>query len=117
VDVELNGANAVYTINYSLDPWIAFLALLFGKHDMMNRLLEIINHPATNNDRKQSFMFRHMDPDKTIIFVSNAVTSCGNDVYWYPEQEFAVVIPQITFTGSFAETHYDTRMIEHGFHY
>lgn len=43
VDVKLEGVNAVYTINYSIDPWIAFLVFLLGKQDLKNRLLKIIN--------------------------------------------------------------------------
>lgn len=43
--------------------------------------------------------------------------SYGDNTYWYPEQEFAVTIPQITFTASFTKTYNITRVIERGFGY
>ncbi|HJK04818.1 MAG TPA: hypothetical protein O0X65_01850 [Methanocorpusculum sp.] len=117
VDVELNGVNAIYTVNYSIDPWIAFLVFLLGKQDLKNRLLKIINPPAPSNGQTQEIVFQYVDNDQAIISVSNAAMSYGDNTYWYPEQEFAITIPQITFTASFIKTYNNTRVIERGFSY
>ncbi|WP_268925242.1 hypothetical protein [Methanocorpusculum petauri] len=117
VDVKLEGVNAVYTINYSIDPWIAFLVFLLGKQDLKNRLLKIINPPVPSSGQTQEIVFQYVDNEKAIISVSNAAMSYGDNTYWYPEQEFAITIPQITFTASFTKTYNNTRVIERGFGY
>ncbi|HJK01040.1 MAG TPA: hypothetical protein O0X73_01885 [Methanocorpusculum sp.] len=117
VDVILEGANAVYTINYSIVPWIAFLVFLLGKQDLKNRLLKIINPSKTNNGQVQEIVFQYVDNEKAIILVSNASISYGDDTYWYPKQEFAVQIPRITYTASFTKVYNNTRGIERGFGY
>ena len=117
VDVKLEGVNAVYTINYSIDPWIAFLVFLLGKQDLKNRLLKIINLPVPTSGQTQEIVFQYVDNEKAIISVSNAAMSYGDNTYWYPKQEFAVTIPQITFTASFTKTYNNTRVIERGFGY
>ncbi|MCQ2356444.1 MAG: hypothetical protein MJ014_05450 [Methanocorpusculum sp.] len=117
VHVILEGVNAAYTINYSIDPWIAFLVFLLGKQDLKNRLLKIINPPASTSGQTQEIVFQYVDNEKAIISVSNAAMSYGDNTYWYPKQEFAVTIPQITFTASFTKTYNNTRVIERGFGY
>ena len=117
VDVKLEGVNAVYTINYSIDPWVAFLVFLLGKLDLKNRLLKIINPPVPTRGQTQEIVFQYVDNEKAIISVSNAAMSYGDNTYWYPAQEFAVTIPQITFTASFTKTYNNTRVIERGFGY
>ena len=117
VHVILEGVNAGYTINYSIDPWIAFLVFLLGKQDLKNRLLKIINPPVPTSGQTQEIVFQYVDNEKAIISVSNAAMSYGDNTYWYPEQEFAVTIPQITFTASFTKTYNNTRVIERGFGY
>lgn len=117
VDVKLEGVNAVYTINYSIDPWIAFLVFLLGKQDLKNRLLKIINPPVPTSGQTQDIVFQYVDNEKAIISVFNAAMSYGDNTYWYPEQEFAVTIPQIIFTASFTKTYNNTRVIERGFGY
>ena len=117
VDVNLDGVNAVYTVNYSIDPWIAFLVFLLGKQDLKDRLLKIINPPVPGSGQTQAIVFQYVDNEKAVISVSNAAMSYGDNTYWYPEQEFAVTIPQITFTASFTKTYNNTRVIERGFGY
>jgi hypothetical protein len=117
VDVKLDGVNAVYTINHSIDPWIAFLVLLFGKQDLKDRMLKIINPPIPNNDQTQKIVFQYVDYEKAIILVSDTAMSCGSNTYWYPRQEFAITIPQTTFTAASTKIYNNTRMIERGFGY
>ena len=117
VDVNLDGVNAVYTVNYSIDPCIAFLVFLLGKQDLKNRLLKIINPRVPGSGQMQEIVFQYVDNEKAMISVSNAAMSYGDNAYWYPEQEFAVTIPQITFTSSFTKTYNNTRVIERGFGY
>ena len=117
LDVNLYGVNAVYTVNYSIDPWIAFLVFLLGKQDLKNRLMKIINTHVASNGHMQEIVFHYVDNEKTVFSISNAAMSYGDNTYWYPEQEFAVTIPQITFTSSFTKTYNNTRVIELGFGY
>lgn len=117
VDVQLKGVDATYTINYSIDPWIAFLVFLLGKQDLKNRLLKIVNPPVPGSDQMQKIVFQYVDNEMAMISVSNATMSYGDNTYWYPKQEFAVTIPQITFTSSFTKTYNNTRVIERGFGY
>jgi hypothetical protein len=79
--------------------------------------LKIINPPVPNNDRTQEIVFQHVDYEKTIILVSDTAMSCGSNTYWYPRQEFAITIPQTTFTAACTKTYNSTRMIERGFGY
>lgn len=73
--------------------------------------------PVPTNGQTQEIVFQYVDNEKAIISVSNAAMSYGDNTYWYPEQEFAVTIPQITFTASFTKTYNITRVIERGFGY
>ncbi len=118
VSVDLSqGVDATYTINYSIDPWIAFLVFLFGKQDLKNRLLKILNPPVSSNGQKQEITFQYVDNDMAKISVSNVGMSYGDKTYWYPEHEFAVTIPKIEFHSSFTKTFNDTRTIQRGFGY
>ncbi|MDV0444208.1 hypothetical protein [Methanorbis rubei] len=118
VDVDLSkGVDAVYTINYSIDPWIAFLVFLFGKQDLKSRLLKILNPPASGSGQTQEIVFQYVDNDMAKISVSNVGMSYGDKTYWYPEHEFAVTVPKIEFHSSFTKTFNDTRIIQRGFGY
>lgn len=119
VGVDLTkGVDAEFTINYSIDPWIAFLVFLLGKQDLKNRLVKIINCPASGNAEPQEITFQYVDNEKAIISISNVGMNYGDNTYWYPEHQFAVTIPELVFHAPrFDKSFNNTNLVQKGFGY
>ncbi len=88
VDVQLDNGTAFIHVNYTVDESTKIIFFFFGKQDLKNKLLKILNY----DDAKIS----RIDLEGAEFTVNEAAVSYGDGIYWYPSHTFNVVIPQLT---------------------
>lgn len=88
ITVRLDKADAVVTMNYTIDDGIGFLVLLLGKSDLKQKALNVLNF---NDTRVQ-----HLDLEHIEVRVKDASDDYGQGSYWFPAHRFGVVVPSLT---------------------
>jgi len=88
VQILLDNGTATIHVDYSVDEGTRFIFFLFGKQDLKNKLMKILNY----EDAK---MIR-IDLSSADFMVNEAAYSYGNGVFWYPSHEFNIVIPELS---------------------
>lgn len=88
VDVQLDNGTAFIHVNYTVDESTKIIFFFFGKQDLKNKLLKILNY----DDAK----IQRIDLEGAEFTVNEAAFSYGDGIYWYPAHTFNVVIPQLT---------------------
>jgi len=91
VNVQLDNGTALIHVNYTVDEGTRFIFFLFGKQDLRNKLLKILNY----DDAKM----RQIDLSGAEFTVDEAAYSYGDGIYWYPAHRFNVVIPNLTVSS------------------
>ncbi|KAF5084950.1 hypothetical protein [Methanoculleus horonobensis] len=99
VTVRLDKADAVVTMNYTIDDGIGFLVLLLGKSDLRQKALEILNF---NNATVQ-----YLDLERIEVRVKDASNDYGQGSYWFPAHGFGVVVPSLTIITPQDVKHYE----------
>ncbi len=99
VTVRLEKADAVVTMNYTIDDGIGFLVLLLGKSDLRQKALEILNF----NDAS----VQYLDLEQIEVRVKDASNDYGQGSYWFPVHRFGVVVPSLTIVTSEDVKHYE----------
>jgi hypothetical protein len=80
VQILLDNGTATIHVDYTVDEGTRFIFFLFGKQDLRNKLMKILNY----EDAK---MIR-IDLSSADFTVNEAAYSYGNGVFWYPSHEF-----------------------------
>jgi hypothetical protein len=88
VDVQLDNGTALIHVNYTVDESTKIIFFFFGKQDLKNKLMKILNY----DDAK----IRQIDLTGAEFTVSEAAVSYGDGIYWYPSHTFNVAIPNLT---------------------
>lgn len=88
VQIQLDNGTATIHVDYSVDEGTRFIFFLFGKQDLKNKLLKILNY---NNAQ-----MKRIDLSSADFVVEEAAHSYGNGVFWYPAHEFNIVIPSLS---------------------
>jgi hypothetical protein len=88
VQIQLENGTATIHVNYTVDEGTRFIFFLFGKQDLKNKLLKILNY--------RDAQMKRIDLTSADFVVVEAAHSYGNGVFWYPSHEFNIVIPQLT---------------------
>ena len=88
ITIQLENGTALIHVNYTVDEGTRFIFFLFGKQDLRNKLLKILNY----DDAHMS----HIDLSNAEFTVDQASYSYGDGIYWYPAHDFNVVIPNLT---------------------
>jgi len=88
IDVQLDNGTALIHVNYTVDEGTQFIFFLFGKQDLKNKLLKILNY--------EDARITNIDLSSAEFSVDQASVSYGDGIYWYPAHEFNVVIPNLT---------------------
>ena len=99
VTVRLEKADAVVTMNYTIDGGIGFLVLLLGKSDLKQKALAILDF----NDMK----VERLDLEHIEVRVHNAADDYGQGSYWFPAHRFGVVVPSLTIIAPKEIRHYE----------
>jgi hypothetical protein len=88
IDVLLDNGTAIIHVNYAVDDGTRFIFFLFGKQDLKNKLLKILNYDDAQ--------MRYINLTSAEFSVDGASVSYGDGIYWYPSHSFNVVIPNLT---------------------
>ncbi|HEX3002532.1 MAG TPA: hypothetical protein VHN82_09275 [Methanoregula sp.] len=88
VDVQLDNGTATIHVNYTVDESTKIIFFFFGKQDLKNKLMKILNY----DDAK----IQRIDLEGAEFTVKEAAVSYGDGIYWYPAHSFNVVIPNLT---------------------
>jgi hypothetical protein len=88
VDVQLDNGTALIHVNYTVDESTKIIFFFFGKQDLKNKLMKILNY----DDAK----IQRIDLEGAEFTVNEAAFSYGDGIYWYPAHTFNVVIPTLT---------------------
>lgn len=88
VDIQLDNGTAVIHVDYTVDEGTRFIFFLFGKQDLKNKLLKILNY--------EDAQMKRIDLSSADFVVNSAAYSYGNGVYWYPSHDFNIVIPSLS---------------------
>jgi hypothetical protein len=88
IDVQLDNGTALIHVNYTVDEGTRFIFFLFGKQDLKNKLLKILNYDDAQ--------INYINLSSAEFSVDDASVSYGDGIYWYPAHSFNVVIPNLT---------------------
>ncbi|MDD5418448.1 MAG: hypothetical protein PHV57_01205 [Methanomicrobiaceae archaeon] len=88
ITVELEGPDAVVTVNYSIDSSVQLLVLLVGKSDLQKKVLQIANF--------EDATVEEISTEQAVIKVKDAAYDYGDGIYWFPGHDFNVVVPSLT---------------------
>ncbi|ABN57382.1 MULTISPECIES: hypothetical protein [Methanoculleus] len=99
VTVRLDKADAVVTMNYTIDDGIGFLVLLLGKSDLKQKALEILNFDNVS--------VQQLDLERIEVRVKDASNDYGQGSYWFPAHGFGVVVPSLTVITPQDVKHYE----------
>lgn len=87
VQIQLDNGTATIHVDYTVDEGTRFIFFLFGKQDLKNKLMKILDY----NDAQM----KRIDLSSADFVVQEAAYSYGNGVFWYPAHEFNIVIPSL----------------------
>jgi len=87
VQITLENEDAEIEVNYEIDERVQFLVLLLGKSDLKEKLISVLNFDDAQ--------FREVDMTHAKVMVRKAAVNYGEGSYWFPEQTFGTVIPEI----------------------
>jgi hypothetical protein len=88
VQIQLDNGTAAIHVDYTVDEGTRFIFFLFGKQDLKNKLLKILNYDDAQMKR--------IDLSSADFVVREAAYSYGNGIYWYPAHDFNIVIPSLS---------------------
>lgn len=88
IQVRLDNGSAVIHVNYKVEEGTRFIFFLFGKQDLKNKLMKILNYKDAR--------IKRIDLTSADFTVEDAAISYGNGIYWYPSHTFNIAIPMLS---------------------
>ncbi len=88
VQIQLDNGTAAIHVDYSVDESTRFIFFLFGKQDLKNKLLKILNY--------QDAQMKRIDLSSADFIVHEAAYDYGNGIFWYPAHDFNIVVPSLS---------------------
>ena len=88
VKIQLDNGTAAIHVDYTVDEGTRFIFFLFGKQDLKNKLMKILNY--------EDAQMKRIDLTSADFVVQEASHSYGDGIYWYPDHDFNVVVPRLT---------------------
>lgn len=85
INLEKDQANI--KVNYSIDTGTQLIVYLLGKQDLKNKLLKVLNY--------EDAIVKNVEMNSAEIQVNDISYDYGKGIYWFPEHEFNVLIPNL----------------------
>ncbi len=85
INLEKDQANI--KVNYTIDPGTELIVYLLGKQDLKNKLLKVLNY--------EDATVKNVEMNSAEILINDISYDYGKGIYWFPEHEFNVVIPNL----------------------
>jgi hypothetical protein len=87
VRIQLNDRNARVEVDYTLDPGMNVIIILFGVGDLQKKVERSLNFPSAKA--------MEVGLSRAIFTVDNAAENYGNRAYWFPAHCFGVTFPRV----------------------
>ena len=87
VTITLHDGNARVEVDYTLDPGMNLVILLFGKADLENRIEKALNFPSARAEE--------VGLTRAVFTVKGASEDYGNRAYWFGPHRFGVTFPAV----------------------
>lgn len=87
VSIELTNEKARVEVDYTLDPGMSLVILLFGGGDLQRKLEKALNFPSTRAGE--------VGLTRAVFFVDDAAENYGDGAYWFPPHPFGVTFPEV----------------------
>jgi len=87
VSLQLQNGNARVEVDYTLDPGMNLIILLFGAGDLQKKIERSLNFPSVKAEE--------VGLTQAIFTVDNAAENDGKGAYWFPAHSFGVTFPQV----------------------
>lgn len=85
INLEKDQANI--KVNYTIDPGTQLIVYLLGKQDLKNKLLKVLNY--------EDATVKNVELNSAEIQINDISYDYGKGIYWFPEHDFNVVIPNL----------------------
>ena len=85
--IQLEDGNARVEVDYTLDPGIPMIVLLFGAGDLQKKVERSLNYPSLKADE--------VGLSSAVFTVDDVSENYGNRAYWFSPHTFGVVFPQV----------------------
>lgn len=85
--INLDKDQANIKVNYSIDTGTQLIVYLLGKQDLKNKLLKVLNY--------EDAIVKSVEMNSAEIQVNDISYDYGKGIYWFPEHEFNVLIPNL----------------------
>jgi hypothetical protein len=85
--INLDKDKANIKVNYSIDSGTQLIVYLLGKQDLKNKLLKVLNY--------EDATVKNVEMNSAEIQINDVSYDYGKGIYWFPEHQFNVVIPNL----------------------
>jgi hypothetical protein len=87
VTISLEGTDARIEVNYTVDPRMNLMILLFGTGDLQRKLEKALNFP--------SLKAGEVGLDHAVFTAEGAAEYYGEHAYWFPAHSFGATLPRV----------------------
>ncbi|MDD1663970.1 MAG: hypothetical protein LUQ32_01320 [Methanomicrobiales archaeon] len=110
VRIQLHNGNARVEVDYTLDPGMNLIILLFGVGDLEKKVERSLNFPSLKAEE--------VGPSHAIFTVEGASENYGDRTYWFPAHSFGITFPQVKVKApGYSVSYTRARAIPKGFGY
>ena len=110
VKIQLHDADARVDVDYTLDPGMNVIILLFGVGDLQKKIERSLNFPVIRAD--------DVGLTHAVFTVEGASENYGDRAYWFPVHSFGVTFPQVKLNApGYTMTFTRVRSLPKGFGY
>jgi len=85
--INLEKDHAIIKVNYTIDQGTQLIVFLLGKQDLRNKILKVLNY--------EDATVRNVDMDHAEIVINDISYDYGRGIYWFPDHQFNVAIPEM----------------------
>jgi hypothetical protein len=99
--IQLHDVNARVEVEYTLDPGMPLIILLFGSGDLQKKIEKSLNFPSLKAEE--------VGLSKAVFTAEDVSENYGNRAYWFSPHSFGVTFPRVEvvapgFTMSYTRT-------------
>jgi hypothetical protein len=108
--IELRDGTARVEVDYTLDPGMPLIILLFGSGDLQKKVERALNFPSAKADE--------VGLSRAVFTLTGASESYGDRAYWFAPHTFGVTFPDVEVKApGFTMEYPKARAIPKGFGY
>jgi len=110
VQIQLADGNARIDVDYSLDPGMPLIVMLFGGGDLQKKIERALNFPSLRPDE--------VGLTHAVFTAEGASQDYGNGAFWFPAHGFDATFPLVQVNApGYSMTYRDADSVPEGFGY